>query len=74
MTTQWWRLGFGFPVVNSLLSFLFCLLIAKKDSVYFLMDEGDLNGARFQFQRIYIFPNGDLEFGFEELKKEREKI
>jgi len=38
------------------------------------MDEGDLNGARFQFQRIYIFPNGDLEFGFEELKKEREKI
>lgn len=47
MTTQWWRLGFGFPVVNSLLSFVCCLVIAKKDTVYFLMDEGDLNGARF---------------------------
>lgn len=49
MTTQWWRLGFGFPVVNSLLSFIFCISIAKKDTIYFLMDEGDLNGARFQF-------------------------
>lgn len=46
-TTQLWRIGFGFPVINSLASILCCLLIAKKDTIYFLMDEGDLVGARY---------------------------
>lgn len=47
MTTQWWRFGFLFPIVNSLVSFACCMCLAKKDSIYFLMDEGDLDGARF---------------------------
>jgi len=37
--TDWWRFGFLFPVVNSILSILSCIIIAKKDSIFYLMDK-----------------------------------
>lgn len=51
-----------------------CAIVAKKDTIFYLLDEGDVEGARYQFTRVYIFPNGEVDEGFAELKKERDAI
>lgn len=72
MTSDSWWIGFAAPAVFALLNIVMWIVLLKKDSLFFSIEQGSDDDALYQFKRIYTFEsNLELETEWQKMKQAR---